>query len=212
MMELLALVQECAPAVEQETLAALVKVESGFNPYAIGIVNGRLVRQPKNKEEAIATAQALEAAGWNYSLGLLQINKHNLPTYNLTISEAFNPCANLRVGAQILNECHNRAKKETKDKRQALSMAFSCYYSGNFKTGFDRPITGGPSYVEKVAANLGGESLAIQVTPLEKEYNQIKHSINSPVLLELDKTNPGEEKNEASKSKEANTENQVLVF
>ena len=37
-----ALAQECAPQTAPATLAAIVRTESGFNPYAIGVVGGRL--------------------------------------------------------------------------------------------------------------------------------------------------------------------------
>ncbi|EGC99197.1 lytic transglycosylase catalytic, partial [Burkholderia sp. TJI49] len=40
------LARACAPNVDPETLAALVRTESGFNPYAIGVVGGHLTRQP----------------------------------------------------------------------------------------------------------------------------------------------------------------------
>ncbi len=208
-MDFIALAQECAPAVEQKTLAAIVKVESGFNPYAIGVVNGKLVRQPKNKEEALATAKALDAAGWNYSVGIAQVNIKNLPLYNLTISDAFNPCANLRVGAQILNECHTRAKKATSDQREALNMAFSCYYSNNFQTGFIKPATGGPSYVEKVAANLDAKAVAIPVIPSKKEKEELARPVNSPVLLEQGGDKVAAEEKEAGNQQPKES---VIVF
>ena len=54
---------DCAQHVQAPIEQAIVTVESSFNPYAIGVVNGYLVRQPRNKAEAIATAQALKAQG-----------------------------------------------------------------------------------------------------------------------------------------------------
>ena len=56
MLDLLALAQECAPNVAPQTMAAIVSVESSKNPYAIGVVGGRLERQPKSHQEAVATA------------------------------------------------------------------------------------------------------------------------------------------------------------
>ncbi|MBD3991081.1 transglycosylase SLT domain-containing protein, partial [Xanthomonas citri pv. citri] len=50
MLEFMDLAQQCAPTVAPQTMAALVQVESGFNPYAIGVVDGRLARQPVNLE------------------------------------------------------------------------------------------------------------------------------------------------------------------
>ena len=68
MMDFVALAQHCAPTVHPLTMAAVVRVESGFNPLAIGVVGGRLVRQPVSKDEAVATAKALAGAGYNHPI------------------------------------------------------------------------------------------------------------------------------------------------
>lgn len=152
-MDFIALAQTCAPAVHPTTMAAIMRVESGFNPFAIGVVNGRLARQPTNKAEAIATAKALEEAGYNFSLGAAQVNRYNLARYALTYETAFDPCESIRAGGGILKECYDRARKQFKDEQHALQASFSCYYSGNFSTGFRPDFIGQPSYVQKV---LGG--------------------------------------------------------
>ncbi|WP_082746887.1 lytic transglycosylase domain-containing protein [Burkholderia sp. MSMB1826] len=134
--DLMALAQQCAPAVAPPTLAAIVRVESGFNPYAIGVVHGRLARQPRRQDEAIATLNALEATGWNYSAGLTQINRANWSRYGLTASNVFDVCQNLAAGATILSKCFARARVVYADPQQALRAALSCYESGDFITGF----------------------------------------------------------------------------
>lgn len=136
MFDFIALTQECAPMVATSTMTKLVKTESGFNPYAIGVVGAHLERQPKNREEAIATAEWLESRGYNYSVGLSQVNKKNFKAYGLTTHSAFDACTNLRAGGQILSACYTRAKRTFQDAQGALLAAFSCYYSGNFVTGF----------------------------------------------------------------------------
>jgi len=136
-------------------MAAVARVESGFNPFAIGVVGGRLVRQPANKAEAVATAKSLEQNGFNFSMGLGQVNRYNLPKYGMDYETAFEPCENLRVGAAILSECFARAKKTLVSDQAALQAAFSCYYSGNFSTGFRSDFQGQPSYVEKVLSSAG---------------------------------------------------------
>jgi type IV secretion system protein VirB1 len=57
----LAIALACAPQVHANTAQALVSVESAFNPWAIGVVGGVLVRQPRHRAEALATAKALPA-------------------------------------------------------------------------------------------------------------------------------------------------------
>lgn len=145
------LAQQCAPGVHPTTLQAVVRTESDFNPFAIGVVGGRLVRQPQNRDEAVATVKALDAAGWNYSMGLSQINRSNLSRYGMDANAAFDPCANLRAGAAILSDCYSRASDRMGAGQDALRAAFSCYYSGNFKRGFVRD-SGTSSYVQRVVS------------------------------------------------------------
>ena len=85
----LALALACAPQVHTHTAQALVSVESAFNPWAIGVGGGALVRQPRHRAEALATARALQAAGWNFSVGLGQINVGNFERLGLTLDAAF---------------------------------------------------------------------------------------------------------------------------
>jgi type IV secretion system protein VirB1 len=141
--DLAVLVLSCAPLVAQDTARALIQVESGGNPFAIGVVGGALVRQPANLPEAVATVVALEAAGWNYSVGLGQINKRNFERFGLNPQTAFEPCANLKAMQGILSECFSRASRRA-STQTALRDAFSCYYSGNFQTGHRH------GYVDKV--------------------------------------------------------------
>lgn len=142
----LALVLACAPQVHTDTARALVSVESAFNPWAIGVVGGALVRQPRHRAEALATAKALRDAGWNFSVGLGQINVGNFDRLGLTVETAFEPCANLAAMQTVLAECFDRANgSASKAVHQvALRQALSCYYSGNFDTGFRH------GYVRKV--------------------------------------------------------------
>lgn len=142
----LALALACAPQVHAETARALVSVESAFNPWAIGVVGGALLRQPRNRAEALATAKALKDGGWNFSVGLGQINVGNFERLGLNVESAFEPCANLAAMQTVLAECFDRANgAASKAVHQvALRQALSCYYSGNFATGFRH------GYVRKV--------------------------------------------------------------
>ena len=128
-------------AVPAAVLQHVVRVESGFHPYAIGVVGGRLARQPRNLPEAVATARMLEQQGYNFSLGLAQVNRYNLKRQGLnSYEQAFGSCDNLRAGSRILQECYQRAGDWGK--------AFSCYYSGNFTTGYRH------GYVQKVQRSM----------------------------------------------------------
>lgn len=130
-----ALVIACAPLVHASTARALVAVESSFNPYAIGVVGGVLDRQPRSRAEALATTNHLQTKGWNFSVGLAQINVRNFERLGLTAATAFDACANLRAMQTVLSECFERSSVAATPQR-ALRQALSCYYSGNFDTGF----------------------------------------------------------------------------
>ena len=101
-MNIASVVLACAPYVHVTTAQALVVVESSSNPYAIGVVGGVLERQPRTRGEAIATARALRAGGWDFSAGLAQINVRNWERTGLTVETVFDPCANLQRDAADL--------------------------------------------------------------------------------------------------------------
>ncbi len=59
-MDFLELASDCAAFVDPQNLAAIVKTESNYQPFSIGVNGGsRLERQPVNLEEAVVTAQWL---------------------------------------------------------------------------------------------------------------------------------------------------------
>ena len=122
----------CAPGTASDTLRRIAAVESSFNPYAIGVVGGRLARQPKTRAEALATANMLAQGGYDYSVGIIQINQKHFGRFGLTADAAFDPCVNLRVGSTLFQDCFRRAGGSP----NPLGDALSCYYSGNFTTGY----------------------------------------------------------------------------
>lgn len=129
-------------AVSMDVMQHVINVESSRNPYAIGVVGGALVRQPKALDEALATVRMLEEKGYNFSIGLAQVNRYNLAKYGLdSYEKAFQQCPNLQAGSRILAECYGRSGRD-------WGKSFSCYYSGNFTTGFRH------GYVQKVFASI----------------------------------------------------------
>jgi type IV secretion system protein VirB1 len=140
------LAAQCAPYVAVSTLRAIAKVESSGNPYAIGVVKGHLVRQPKTLLEGISTVKALQAQNIRFSAGLIQIYQGNWAAYRLDYESVFDPCANMRAAQGILSNCYQRATKLGDGEQIALRKAISCYYSNNFVTGYRE------GYVQKVVA------------------------------------------------------------
>lgn len=141
------LAAQCGSSVHPDTLQAVARVESQFNPYAIGVVKGALKSQPKTHAQAVAAAKMLHAQGRNFSMGLMQVNRYNLKTYGLDYESVFHPCKNIQAGAAILADCFKRAGSKGQTD---LHRAFSCYYSGNFRTGFRADFKGQPPYVVKI--------------------------------------------------------------
>ena len=143
-------------AVPAEVMQHVVNVESSRNPYAIGVVGGQLVRQPQNLPEAVATVHMLEDQGYNYSLGVAQVNRSNFGRYGLdTFEKAFDYCPNVVAGSKILAQCYASAAKD-------WGKAFSCYYSGNFTTGYQH------GYVQRVFDSMtrSGATAAVRAIPL----------------------------------------------
>jgi len=147
-MDFNALSAECAPWVAPQTMAAIVKTESQFNPLAINInANARLERQPASKAEAVVTAKWLIANNYNIDLGLGQVNSANLVKTSLSVEDAFDACKNLAAAATILQWNYESATKKISGEQAALQAAISAYNTGSFTKGFSN------GYVQKVLNN-----------------------------------------------------------
>jgi type IV secretion system protein VirB1 len=159
---------ENIPAMMQK----VVRVESGGNPYAIGIVGARLVRQPRTLAEAVATVRSLEANRLNYSIGISQVNRVHFARlgWRDAIEKGFDICTNLRAGAGILKTCYDGAVRAGyqalagSGANHAERASLSCYYSGNYvtgeKLGYVAKVLAAPVSGEPGAAARGG--IAIQ--------------------------------------------------
>jgi type IV secretion system protein VirB1 len=141
------LAKECAPSIHPLTMAAVVSHESRNNSLAVN-VNGnyRLPRQPATQDEAVQTVRWLTASGFNFDVGLAQINSANFARLGLTGEALLDPCANLRASAVVLTGCYAQAVRSAGEGQEALRHALSCYNTGSQTRGFAN------GYVQKVAA------------------------------------------------------------
>jgi type IV secretion system protein VirB1 len=140
------LAKSCASHVDIRTLAAVVRQESAFDPYAIGVNGGdRLPRQPVTQAEAVATAGWLEVHGYDFDMGLGQINVRNVQPLGLDLPSLFDPCYNLSAASEILTDCYDRAVRQYTAGQPALLAALSCYNTGDFTAGVQN------GYVQRVA-------------------------------------------------------------
>ena len=156
-------------AVPLDVMHHVVRVESSRNQFAIGVVGGHLVRQPQNLPEALSTVRMLEGRGYNFSIGLAQVNRYNLGKYGLdSYEKAFQVCPNLQAGSRILADCYSRSGGD-------WGKSFSCYYSGNFVTGYRH------GYVQKIYASMHGTTPAAAVdatTPIPVVSRPSRRSVS----------------------------------
>jgi type IV secretion system protein VirB1 len=142
--EVEALSHRCAPLVDPEIMIAIARTESALHPYAVSInypmhtaeqhgYQGKVImlRQPKNKTEAIHWAEWYMNQGYTISVGLVQVNIQMAKQLGVKPMALFEPCLNLAAGAKILREDLAALPKS----RQGLIRAFSLYNSGSLSLG-----------------------------------------------------------------------------
>jgi type IV secretion system protein VirB1 len=136
----LAVILACAPPeVAPETIQAVIRVESGGDTLAVGINwPGQPARSlhPRTLSEALAVSQEILAQGGSVDFGLMQVNSRNLATLGYTLTDMFDPCANIRAGATILQDNYRRALQIAPAGQPALRAALGAYNSGDFGRGF----------------------------------------------------------------------------
>lgn len=146
------LIQQCAAGVAPSTMAAIIKVESKGNPWAIGDNTTKLpvLPRPKSKEEAIEKAESLIKQGHNLDVGIAQINSSNLKSYKVSIRDAFDPCTNISLGSKILSNFYLKSVNKYGPGELSLFHALSAYNTGSFYRG--------PGYVSKILAAAGSNA------------------------------------------------------
>lgn len=116
--------------VLMDVMQYVINVELLCNFYVIGVVGGVLVCQFKVLDEVLVMVCMLEEKGYNFFIGLVQVNCYNLGKYGLDFYEkVFQQCLNLQVGLCIFVECYKCFGGD-------WGKLFSCYYLGNFEIGF----------------------------------------------------------------------------
>jgi type IV secretion system protein VirB1 len=121
-----ALAAQWGNPVAPKTIVAEATVESGLDPLAIHDNTTGRTFHPATVEEAIKISTQLDAAGGNYDVGLMQINRRNFDWLHLTLAGAFDPRRSIEAGAAVM-------------------VSMSRYNTGNLR-GFEN------GYVERVLA------------------------------------------------------------
>lgn len=145
-MAFLDLAQNCAPQVATETIAAVVSVESGFQPFAIRInTDHPLAEQPKTRAEAIETATVLIAEGHDIDLGLGGINSGNLRRLGISVSDTFDFCLNIKASAALLEGYYQIALQGGATTAQAEAAMLRSYFGNGDASvgemvGYDKKV------------------------------------------------------------------------
>lgn len=149
-------VKSCSPNVAPDTMLAIIKTESNYNPLAININNKgqRLLYQARSQEQAIQWVNYLENHNYNFDVGIAQVNIKNIHRYGYNARDLLDPCLNLKIAANILQKNYNAAKQKSSTTQEALYKAISAYNTGNFHAGFNN------GYVKKVVYNAKNNSVS----------------------------------------------------
>lgn len=147
MLDLITLVTVCATNIAPKTMITIIKTESANNPLVISDNTSRTSYAPKNKQEAVLLSYILIKKGHNLDFGLTQVNLSNAKKFHLSLNNLFDPCENIKAGANILTNNFAIASKTDENKQVALLKAFSMYNTGNPHRGFHN------GYVEKIIGN-----------------------------------------------------------
>lgn len=158
MVAMAALLEQCAPQVSPVLMQALVRTESAWQPFAIGMDKTQgAVEQPRTLAEAINTAKELVSAGRKFSVGLAQIHVSNVTLYGMSWEQAFDACQNLAIGQKILWNFYHRASASGYSGVAAIWAALRGYNSG----GVDRAVS--DAYANRIFAYMSSAPPQVQI-------------------------------------------------
>lgn len=156
-------------------MGKLVRAESGFKRFAIGVNNSSHRSYfPTSEKEAVRIAGDLIARGHSIDMGLGQINSANLDWLGLTVESVFDSCTNLSASEKVLRDGYDRARKQGSDPETALHQALSAYNTGTFTRGFSN------GYVARVM----GED--IETSPAEAQAQSPERAAPEDTILTWD--------------------------
>ncbi|ACO03675.1 MAG TPA: lytic transglycosylase [Persephonella sp.] len=91
-------------------LKAIAEVESGMQPYAVNVNLKGKNRSffIKNRKVASEFITYLEKKGYNFDVGISQINIKNIRRFGLSPVELLDPCKNIDLSARIMRELIDR--------------------------------------------------------------------------------------------------------
>jgi type IV secretion system protein VirB1 len=122
------LIHQCAPDLAPVTIAAIVQLESGGNPFLLHDNTTKKTFRPTNATESAKLAIALIKLGHSVDIGLAQINSKNLPALGLKVEDALDPCTNLHAAQSVLKTAWEQSGHD-------LRGALAAYNTGKTNSG-----------------------------------------------------------------------------
>lgn len=171
------MIMQCAPEVHHMTMSAIIKQESGGNPYALNDNTNKKSYKPKTFNEALQIAKRLIATGASVDIGLAQINSKNLPGLRLSVEDVLDPCKNIMASQTILKEGWARSGGD-------LKRTLSAYNTGKTNSKI------GAAYAERVLSKIGGQEVKIQVPKQKGVTNDVIYATavqtSEPVVVNVE--------------------------
>jgi len=139
----------CLPAAPLITLRAVIEAESSGNPNAMQIdfpkallkrwnlPEGtlRLKRQPTDQHEALDWLAYFQSYDIYVDLGLMQVSTAEAKRRGISPASLLEPCTNLQVGWQILEDDYRIEQRTYGPGQEALQHAISRYNTGDTQQG-----------------------------------------------------------------------------
>jgi len=139
----------CLPTAPLSTLRAVIQVESSGNPNAMQIdfpkallkrwnlPEGtlRLKRQPTDQREALDWLAYFQSYDIFVDLGLMQVSTAEAKRRGISPASLLEPCTNLQVGWQILEDDYRIEQRTYGPGQEALQHAISRYNTGDTQQG-----------------------------------------------------------------------------
>ena len=130
---------------DHDLMRAIAKQESLGVPTAFYINQWNLDQfSGLSVKDAILVSTTMVAEGFTVDVGLMGINSRNIAKFGLSISAAFDPCTNIKLGEKILVNNISYAQNHGHQGDEAIQVALSLYNTGSMTRGFDN------GYVDKV--------------------------------------------------------------
>ena len=139
------MIDKCSYRVSHQTMKAIIKTESDYNPLAININGGfKLKHQPKSYIQAVNWVNYLESHHYNIDIGLMQVNINNAHKFGFKACDMLDMCTNIKVASVLLHDSYVRIYNPHQDKQVALYKALSEYNTGDYYRGIQN------GYVSKI--------------------------------------------------------------